>query len=110
MRCFRDAQYDTIADRRDSDVKNYNGWRSLPIVNSGGFARCAAFVRSVCGICAARVRRLCGRVRLCAVVCGCVRLYAVVCGCVRQNLPSQIGTTSKLTTSVELANDVGAPC
>ena len=39
MRCFRDAQHDTIADRRDSDVKNFNGWRSLPIVNSGGFAR-----------------------------------------------------------------------
>ena len=66
MRCFRDAQHDTIADRRDSDVKNFNGWRSLPIVNSGGFARCAAFVRFVCGVCAAFVRRLCGRVRLCA--------------------------------------------
>ena len=76
MRCFRDAQHDTIADRRDSDVKNFNGWRSLPIVNSGGFARCVAFVRFVCGVCAARVRRLCGRVRLCAVVCGCVRLCA----------------------------------
>ena len=103
MRCFRDAQHDTIADRRDSDVKNFNGWRSLPIVNSGGFARCAAFVRFVCGVCAAFVRS-------CAVVCGCVRLCAVVCGCVWLCAAVCDGTTSKLTTSVELANDVGAPC
>jgi hypothetical protein len=46
MRRFHDAQHDTIADRRDSDVKIYNGWRSLPIVYSGSFARCAVFVRS----------------------------------------------------------------
>jgi hypothetical protein len=104
MRCFRDAQHDTIADRRESDVKIYNGWRSLPIVYSGNFARCAVIVRPLCGICAARVQPVCG---VCAVVCGCVRFCAAH---VRQTLLSQIGTTSKLTTSVELANDVGAPC
>jgi hypothetical protein len=65
---FADAQHDTISDPRDSDVKNINGWRSLPIVESGVFERCAVCVRSVCGVC--------GCVRSCEVVCGCVRLCA----------------------------------
>ena len=85
MRCLRDAQHDTITDRRDFDVKHSNGWRSLPIVESWVFVRCAVLVR---------------RVRCCAVLCGAVRSCAVFC----------IQTTSKQTTSVELANDVGAPC
>jgi hypothetical protein len=58
-----------------------------------GFLSC---VRSVCGLCAA-----------CAVVCGRVRCCAVVCGfylAITKNLER------RATTSVELANDVGAPC
>jgi hypothetical protein len=65
---MRDAQLDTIADRRDFDVKHINGWRSLPIVKSKVFARCAVLVR---------------RVRCCAVLCGAVRCCAVLCGRVR---------------------------
>jgi hypothetical protein len=54
------------------------------------FARCAVCVRRVRSVCG-----VCGRVRCCAVL---------------KSLPSQIGATSKLTKSVELANDVGGPC
>jgi hypothetical protein len=61
MCCLRDAQHDSIADRRDFDVKHINGWRSLPIVKSKGFARCAVLVR--------RCAVLCSAVRSCAVFC-----------------------------------------
>ena len=85
---FADAQHDTIADRRDSDAKYNNGWRSLPIVESGVFERCAVCVR---------------RVRSCAVVCVRVRCCAVVCGFY---LAITKILERRASTSVELANDV----
>jgi hypothetical protein len=69
MRRLSDAQHDTLAEQRDFDVREINGWRSLPIDESTFFARCAVCVRSVCGVC--------GRVRSCAVLCGAVRSCAV---------------------------------
>jgi hypothetical protein len=61
MHRLRDAQHETIADRRDFDVKHIKGWCSLPIVESRVFALCAVLVR--------RCAVLCGRVRSCAVFC-----------------------------------------
>jgi hypothetical protein len=55
MRCFCDAQHDTISDRRDLYGTENQGWRSLPIVESMVFARCAFGV----GVSAVRVRRIC---------------------------------------------------
>jgi hypothetical protein len=95
MRRLSDAQHETLAEQCDFDVRKINGWRSLPIVESWVFARCAVCVRCVCGVC--------GRVRSCALLCAAVRRRM-------ESLPSQIGATSKLMQSVELANDVGAPC
>jgi hypothetical protein len=66
IRRLSDAQYDTLAERRDFDVRKINGWRSLPIDESTFFARCAVCARSVRGLCAV----VCGRVRCCAVLCG----------------------------------------
>jgi hypothetical protein len=61
MRRLSDAQHETLAEQCDFDVRKINGWRSLPIVESWVFARCAVCVR---------------RVRSCAVVCAAVRCCA----------------------------------
>jgi hypothetical protein len=47
IRRLSDAQYDTLAERRDFDVRKNNGWRSLPIDESTFFALCAVCVRRV---------------------------------------------------------------
>jgi hypothetical protein len=94
MRCLRDAQDDSIADRRDFDIQHNIGRRSLPIVESRDFC-------TLCGPCAVCVR-------YCAALCGAVRCCAVVCGF--SLAFTNWNDERRATTSVELANDVGAPC